>query len=178
MTEHGYVCKTIGIKPRYDSFKTATRDQTLDTTLPTPRPSAAPPTSASNACRWRLRVTRPGQGFPIMKFPYIVCIFTKHKRTVRLHKSNRILDLGHREHSYFNIAGKIMNRSLLVSFRTLAVAASMAAGAVFAQQAAPVKIGVLTDMQSGFSSWSGKGSVIAARMAVEDFQRTAGRLPS
>ena len=71
-----------------------------------------------------------------------------------------------------------MNRSLFVSFRTLAAAAAMAAGTVFAQQAAPVKIGVLTDMQSGFSSWSGKGSVIAAQMAVEDFQRTAGRLPA
>ena len=70
-----------------------------------------------------------------------------------------------------------MNRSLLVSFRTLAAASAMVAGAVFAQQA-PVKIGILTDMQSGFSSWSGKGSVIAAQMAVEDFQRTAGRLPA
>ena len=29
-----------------------------------------------------------------------------------------------------------------------------------------MKIGILTDMQSGFSSWSGKGSVIAAQMAV------------
>ena len=112
-----------------------------------------------------------------MKFLYMVCIFTKHKRTVCLRKSNRIFDLGHREHSYFNNAGKIMNRSLLVSFRTLAAAAAMAAGTVFAQQA-PVKIGSLTDMQSGFSSWSGKGSVIAAKMAVEEFQRTAGRLPS
>ena len=113
-----------------------------------------------------------------MKFLYMVCIFTKHKRTVCLHKSNRILDLGHRKHSYFNNAVKIMNRSLLVTFRRLAVAAAMAAGTAFAQQAAPVKIGVLTDMQSGFSSWSGKGSVIAAQMAVEDFQRTAGRLPA
>ena len=112
-----------------------------------------------------------------MKFLYMVCIFTKHKRTVYLHKSNRIFDPGHSEHSYFNNAGKIMNRSLFVSFRTLAAAAAMAAGTVFAQQAAPVKIGVLTDMQSGFSSWSGKGSVIAAQMAVEDFQRTAGQLP-
>ena len=112
-----------------------------------------------------------------MKFLYMVCIFTKHKRTVCLHKSNRIPDPGHPEHSYFNNAGKIMNRSLLVSFRTLAAAAAMAAGTVFAQHA-PVKIGILTDMQSGFSSWSGKGSVIAAQMAVEDFQRTAGRLPA
>lgn len=41
----------------------------------------------------------------------------------------------------------------------------------------PLKLGVLTDMTSGFSSWSGKGSVIAAQMAVEDFQKQNGALP-
>lgn len=71
-----------------------------------------------------------------------------------------------------------MNRSLLVSLRALAIAAAMTAGAAFAQtNTAPVRIGVLTDMQSGFSTWSGKGSVIAAQMAAEDFERSAGRLP-
>lgn len=33
-----------------------------------------------------------------------------------------------------------------------------------------VKIGVLTDMQSIFSDWSGRGSVIAASLAIEDFK--------
>ena len=33
-----------------------------------------------------------------------------------------------------------------------------------------VKIGVLTDMQSIFSDWSGRGSVIAASLAIEEFR--------
>ena len=32
----------------------------------------------------------------------------------------------------------------------------------------PVRIGVLTDLSTGFADWSGSGSVIAARMAAED----------
>ena len=38
----------------------------------------------------------------------------------------------------------------------------------------PIKIGVLTDMSSGFSAWSGRGSVIAAELAVEDFKKIPG----
>jgi branched-chain amino acid transport system substrate-binding protein len=37
------------------------------------------------------------------------------------------------------------------------------------QQAKPVKIGVLTDMASLYADVTGKGSVLAAQMAVEDF---------
>ena len=49
----GYVGKTIGIKLRYDDFRIATRDQTLDALHRRRRaPSAAPPASASSACRW------------------------------------------------------------------------------------------------------------------------------
>jgi branched-chain amino acid transport system substrate-binding protein len=71
-----------------------------------------------------------------------------------------------------------MNRRLLVLLRTMAtIAMALAAGAVFAQANAPVRIGVLTDMQSGFSAWSGKGSVIAAQMAAEDYERGVGKLP-
>jgi branched-chain amino acid transport system substrate-binding protein len=55
------------------------------------------------------------------------------------------------------------------------VATTLAASAAFAQSGT-VKIGVLTDIQSGFSAWSGKGSVLAAQMAAEDFQKTAGPL--
>ena len=57
------------------------------------------------------------------------------------------------------------------------IASTMMAAAAVAQTSTPLRIGVLTDMSSGFSSWSGKGSVNAAQMAVEDFERTAGKLP-
>ena len=40
-----------------------------------------------------------------------------------------------------------------------------------------MRIGVLTDMSSGFSGWSGKGSVAAAQMAVEDYDRNLAKLP-
>src|SRR5216683_1415060 len=39
-----------------------------------------------------------------------------------------------------------------------------------------VRIGVLTDMSSIFSDWSGKGSVLAATLAVEDFRAMNGTL--
>jgi len=47
--------------------------------------------------------------------------------------------------------------------------AALGIGAASAQE--PVKIGVLTDMSSGFSAWSGKGSALAAQMAAEDFAK-------
>ena len=51
-----------------------------------------------------------------------------------------------------------------------AVAAALLATAAIAQAAeGPVKIGVLTDMSSLYSDSGGKGSQIAAEMAVEDF---------
>ncbi|MGX9936599.1 ABC transporter substrate-binding protein [Advenella kashmirensis] len=42
-------------------------------------------------------------------------------------------------------------------------------GQVQAQSGPPVKIGVLTDQSGAAADYSGKGSVISARMAVEDF---------
>jgi branched-chain amino acid transport system substrate-binding protein len=52
----------------------------------------------------------------------------------------------------------------------LAVAALLAAGPALAQVSdGVVKIGVLTDQSSLYADLSGQGSVIAARMAVEDF---------
>ena len=42
----GYVGKTIGIKLRYDDFRIATRDQTIDNSQPTARPSARSPANA------------------------------------------------------------------------------------------------------------------------------------
>src|ERR1700744_1251794 len=39
-----------------------------------------------------------------------------------------------------------------------------------------LKIGVLTDMSGPFSEQAGKGSVVAAEMAAEDFRKEAGDL--
>lgn len=52
-----------------------------------------------------------------------------------------------------------------------AVVAALGAGAQTARApvGAPVRIGVLTDMSSLFSDIGGQGSVIATRMAIEDF---------
>ncbi|UUZ77165.1 ABC transporter substrate-binding protein [Polaromonas sp. P1(28)-13] len=52
-----------------------------------------------------------------------------------------------------------------------AVVAALGAGAQTARApaSAPVRIGVLTDMSSLFSDIGGQGSVIATRMAIEDF---------
>lgn len=41
------------------------------------------------------------------------------------------------------------------------------------QSAVKVKLGVLTDMTSIFASWAGEGSVVATRMAVEDFLKAS-----
>lgn len=56
-------------------------------------------------------------------------------------------------------------------------AASFGAVDVQAQQPQRLRIGILNDQQSGYSAWSGKGSVIAAQMAVEDFEKAGGKLP-
>jgi branched-chain amino acid transport system substrate-binding protein len=59
-----------------------------------------------------------------------------------------------------------MKRSLIA----LAVAAALGAGAAQAQISdGMVKVGVLSDMSSLYSDIGGKGSVVAAQMAVEDF---------
>ena len=60
----------------------------------------------------------------------------------------------------------MMKRNLLA----LAAVAALAAGPAQAQVSdGVVKIGVLTDMSSLYTDLSGKGSELAARMAVEDF---------
>ena len=61
-----------------------------------------------------------------------------------------------------------------------ALALAMAAGGVHAQNKisdGAVKIGVLTDMSSLFSDIGSQGSVIAARMAVEDFGGKVNGMP-
>src|SRR4051794_26729818 len=60
---------------------------------------------------------------------------------------------------------KVVKRSLVA----LAVAAALGAGATQAQISDNViKIGVLTDMSSLYTDLAGAGSVVAAKMAVED----------
>ncbi|WP_342644085.1 ABC transporter substrate-binding protein [Rhodoligotrophos ferricapiens] len=61
------------------------------------------------------------------------------------------------------------SRTLLAAISLFAVAAQ--SPATFAQSAPvdDVKVGVLTDMSSVFSDLVGKGSVIAAQMAIDDF---------
>ena len=59
-----------------------------------------------------------------------------------------------------------------LKMKTLAAAAALAfAGAAQAQISGNVvKIGVLNDQSSLYADISGQGSVIAARMAIEDFK--------
>ncbi len=54
----------------------------------------------------------------------------------------------------------------------LAVAALCTAGAANAQTANPIRFGVLNDQAGPYSDQTGKGSVLAARMAIEDFGTT------
>lgn len=56
---------------------------------------------------------------------------------------------------------------------TTLVAGLLAAGAAWAQSDEPVKIAVLNDQSSSFSVVGGRGSVEAARMAIEDFGGSA-----
>ncbi len=46
-----------------------------------------------------------------------------------------------------------------------------------AKAATPIRIGVLTDMTGPYADDSGKGSVVAARLAVEDFRKQHGDIP-
>src|SRR5690606_15879525 len=57
----------------------------------------------------------------------------------------------------------------------LAATASLAAPGIFAQDK-PIRIGVMNDQSSVYSDFQGPGSVLAARMAVEDYGgKAAGR---
>src|SRR3954469_18040807 len=63
-----------------------------------------------------------------------------------------------------------------VKFLVTALACSVASlcGSAFAQDA--VRIGILNDQSGAFASYQGIGSVVAARMAVEDYGgKAAGR---
>ena len=58
------------------------------------------------------------------------------------------------------------------TFAVLSVAASLMATSALAQDVS-VKIGVLNDRSGVYADLSGEGSVVAARMAVEDFDAAA-----
>ncbi len=61
-------------------------------------------------------------------------------------------------------------RSLGACFKSVMLAAGLCLMApVLAQSGGPFKIGIATDMSSAYSDLSGKGSVIAAQLAIEDF---------
>ncbi|HEY5899268.1 MAG TPA: ABC transporter substrate-binding protein, partial [Burkholderiales bacterium] len=60
--------------------------------------------------------------------------------------------------------------------RSLALLAFTLASTAFAQADKPVKIGVMNDQSSVYADFQGRGSVLAAQMAVEDYGgRAAGR---
>lgn len=61
----------------------------------------------------------------------------------------------------------------------LALPAALAwpAAARAADSAAPLQLGVLNDMSGSYSALSGKGSVLAANMAIEDFRTSTSALP-
>ncbi|MEP9375667.1 ABC transporter substrate-binding protein [Aquabacter sp. CN5-332] len=68
-------------------------------------------------------------------------------------------------HTSASWTGALARRSL-----RLGAAAVFVLGApAFAQEAKPLKIGVLTDMSSLYADVTGKGSLVATQMAVEDF---------
>src|SRR5881409_1222669 len=63
---------------------------------------------------------------------------------------------------------------LIVKLFTIAVTLVLAAGAAHAQiSEGVVKIGVLNDQSSIYADLTGQGSVVAARMAVEDYGAAA-----
>lgn len=66
-----------------------------------------------------------------------------------------------------------MQKRRNVVLSSLALAAAPRAPALAQARGGPgptlVRIGVLTDLTTGFSAWSGRGSVVAAQMAAADF---------
>ena len=57
----------------------------------------------------------------------------------------------------------------------LAIGMTVLAGGGAVAQERPLRIGILNDLSSVYSDYQGEGSVIAARMAVEDFGNRLGR---
>lgn len=59
----------------------------------------------------------------------------------------------------------------MVGLRTLFAAGALLAAGSAAAQTPPVKIGVLNDRSGIYADFAGEGSVVGARMAVEDFRK-------
>ncbi len=64
------------------------------------------------------------------------------------------------------MGNKIMR---LIVLSAVALSSACLADGAIADAQPPIRIGVLTDLSGAYSDYSGKGSVAAARMAVEDF---------
>ncbi len=63
--------------------------------------------------------------------------------------------------------------------KVIALAAGLSmAGVSQAQSPKPVNIGVMTDMSGLYSQIGGRGSVVAAQMAVDDFGGEISGVPS
>jgi len=62
----------------------------------------------------------------------------------------------------------------LIAQAIAALSFSAIAAGVQAQKVSDdvVKIGVLTDLSGAYSDLAGQGSIVAARMAIEDFSKT------
>ena len=73
-----------------------------------------------------------------------------------------------------------MSEQGLAGWRKLAAGAAlsmiMTVGAFAADDSTPLRLGVLTDMSSLYADITGPGSVVAARMAVEDFLAASHRI--
>ncbi|MGV3634339.1 MAG: ABC transporter substrate-binding protein, partial [Pseudorhodoplanes sp.] len=57
------------------------------------------------------------------------------------------------------------------------MATPLVVGHVAAQDAKPIKIAVMNDMSGVYADFQGIGSVVAARLAVEDFGKNIGNRP-
>src|SRR3954471_16334503 len=74
--------------------------------------------------------------------------------------------------------GSMMRRRTVLAAATGTMVASIATRAPRAQSGSkPVRIGVLNDMSGIYSDYQGRGSVIAAELAVADAGGRAGALP-
>lgn len=75
-------------------------------------------------------------------------------------------------HAFKDAARRALALAILVAAAPVAFAQPAPKGPAIKLSDGVVKIGILTDMNSAYSAISGKGSVLAARMAIEDFGGT------
>lgn len=64
---------------------------------------------------------------------------------------------------------------MLKAIKTVALLGVLTAAPALAEQNGTLRIGVMNDMSSVYSDFQGPGSVLAAQMAVEDFNKTSKR---